>query len=181
MVASPAPELPQEEALARLLFGRSLDKISPLQAAQLANAVAVLAGRGGVGIVGNLRRNFGLDDLDVTTAEDGTTALKAGKYISDNVYTEVEVDQDGKSQINLNLDLREGVTVKGRPQPMAIPGSASTWNGTCSAPACRSWVAGGAASSSSEPHMTMHRISGTASQGRIPVPDAGALTTGSSS
>ena len=109
-----APELPQEEVLARLLFGRSLDKISPLQAAQLANAVAVLAGRGGVGIVGNLRRNFGLDDLDVTTAEDGTTALKAGKYISDNVYTEVEVDQDGKSQINLNLDLREGVTVKGR-------------------------------------------------------------------
>ncbi len=109
-----APELPQEEVLARLLFGRSLDKISPLQAAQLANAVAVLAGRGGVGIVGNLRRNFGLDDLDVTTAEDGTTALKAGKYISDNVYTEIEVDQEGKSQINLNLDLREGVTVKGR-------------------------------------------------------------------
>lgn len=109
-----SPDLPQEEVLAQLLFGRSLDKISPLQAAQLANAVAVLAGRGGEGLVGTLRRNFGLDDLDVTTAEDGTTALKAGKYISENVYTEVEIDQEGKSQINLNLDLREGVTVKGR-------------------------------------------------------------------
>ncbi len=109
-----SPELPQEEVLARLLFGRGLDKISALQAAQLANAVAVLAGRGGVGMVGNLRRNFGLDDLDVTTTEDGNAALKAGKYISDNVYTEIEVDQDGKSQINLNLDLRDGVTVKGR-------------------------------------------------------------------
>jgi translocation and assembly module TamB len=109
-----SPELPQEEVLARLLFGRGLDKISALQAAQLANAVAVLAGRGGVGLVGNLRRSFGLDDLDVTTAEDGTTALKAGKYVSDNVYTEIEVDQDGKSRINLNLDVREGVTVKGR-------------------------------------------------------------------
>jgi translocation and assembly module TamB len=109
-----SPELPQEEVLAQLLFGRGLDKISALQAAQLANAVAVLAGRGGVGLVGNLRRTFGLDDLDVTTAEDGSTALKAGKYISENVYTEIEVDQDGKSQINLNLDLREGVTVKGR-------------------------------------------------------------------
>ena len=108
------PELPQEEVLARLLFGRGLEKISALQAAQLANAVAVLAGRGGEGIVNKLRRTFGLDDLDVTVAEDGTTALKAGKYISDNVYTEIEVDQDGKSQINLNLDLREGVTVKGR-------------------------------------------------------------------
>ena len=109
-----SPELPQEEVLARLLFGRGLDKISALQAAQLANAVAVLAGRGGVGLVGNLRRTFGLDDLDVTTSEDGNAALKAGKYISENVYTEIEVDQDGKSQINLNLDLREGVTVKGR-------------------------------------------------------------------
>ena len=111
---SSSPELPQEEVLARLLFGRGLDKISALQAAQLANAVAVLAGRGGLGLVGNLRRNFGLDDLDVTTAEDGSAALRAGKYISDNVYTEIEVDQDGKSQINLNLDLREGLTVKGR-------------------------------------------------------------------
>ncbi|MES2916624.1 MAG: translocation/assembly module TamB domain-containing protein [Pseudomonadota bacterium] len=109
-----SPGLPQEEVLARLLFGRAIDKISALQAAQLANAVAVLAGRGGVGLVGNLRRNFGLDDLDVTTAEDGTAALKAGKYISDNVYTEIEVDQEGKSRINLNLDLREGLTVKGR-------------------------------------------------------------------
>ncbi|MFO1201893.1 MAG: translocation/assembly module TamB domain-containing protein [Tabrizicola sp.] len=108
-----SPELPQEEVLARLLFGRGLDKISALQAAQLANAVAVLAGRGGVGIVGNLRRSFGLDDLDVTTDENGSAALKAGKYISENVYTEIEVDQEGKSRINLNLDLREGVTVKG--------------------------------------------------------------------
>ncbi|HLQ19480.1 MAG TPA: translocation/assembly module TamB domain-containing protein [Tabrizicola sp.] len=111
---SSSPELPQEEVLAQLLFGRGLDKISALQAAQLANAVAVLAGRGGEGLVGNLRRNFGLDDLDVTTSEDGSAALKAGKYISENVYTEVEIDQDGQSQINLNLDLREGVTVKGR-------------------------------------------------------------------
>lgn len=109
-----SPELPEEEVLARLLFGRGLDKISALQAAQLANAVAVLAGRGGLGLVGNLRQSFGLDDLDVTTSEDGSAAVRAGKYISENVYTEVEVDQDGKSQINLNLDLREGVTVKGR-------------------------------------------------------------------
>jgi len=109
-----SPDLPQEEVLARLLFGRAIDRISALQAAQLANAVAVLAGRGGVGLVGNLRRNFGLDDLDVTTAADGTAALKAGKYISDNVYTEIEVDQAGKSRINLNLDLRKGLTVKGR-------------------------------------------------------------------
>ncbi|AZL59250.1 translocation and assembly module protein TamB [Tabrizicola piscis] len=106
------PDLPQEEVLARLLFGRDLNSISALQAAQLANAVAVLAGRGGEGLVSRLRRGFGLDDLDVATAEDGSTALTAGKYIAENVYTEVEVEQGGKTSVNLNLDLRQGVTVK---------------------------------------------------------------------
>lgn len=108
------PELPQEEVLALLLFGRGIDSISALQAAQLAQAVAVLAGRGGDGLIGNLRKNFGLDDLDVVTAEDGTAALTAGKYISENIYTEVEIEQGGTSRINLNLDLRPGVTLKGR-------------------------------------------------------------------
>ena len=111
---SSMPEMPQEEVLAWLLFGRGLDTISPLQAAQLANAVAVLAGRGGEGIISRLRKGFGFDDLDVQTAEDGTASVSAGKYIARNVYTEIEVDQDGQSQINLNLDLKRGLTVKGR-------------------------------------------------------------------
>lgn len=111
---SSVPELPQEEVLAWLLFGRGLDTISAFQAAQLANAVAVLAGRGGEGIIGQLRKGFGFDDLDISTAEDGGATVRAGKYISDNVYTEIGVDEDGKSRINLNLDLRPGVTVRGR-------------------------------------------------------------------
>jgi translocation and assembly module TamB len=100
--------------LSQLLFGRGLQNISALQALQLANAVATLAGRSGEGLVSKLRSGFGLDDLDITTAEDGSTALRAGKYIAENVYTEIEVGQGGKSRINLNLDLREGVTLKGR-------------------------------------------------------------------
>lgn len=111
---SSVPELPQEEVLAHLLFGRGLDTISAFQAAQLANAVAVLAGRGGEGIVGKLRKGFGFDDLDVSTDADGSTAVKAGKYLSENLYTEFSLGQDGNSRINLNLDLRKGVTVKGR-------------------------------------------------------------------
>lgn len=108
------PALPQEEVLAWLLFGRGLDTISAFQALQLANAVATLAGRGGEGIVSKLRKGTGFDDLDVSTAADGTTSVNAGKYIAKNVYTELGVDQDGNTRINLNLDLRPGVTVKGR-------------------------------------------------------------------
>lgn len=108
------PQLPQEEVLSQLLFGRRLESLSALQALQLANAVATLAGRGGEGIVGRLRQGFGLDDLDVQTSAEGTTQLTAGKYLSENVYSEIVVDQDGKSQINLNLDITDNVTLKGR-------------------------------------------------------------------
>ena len=110
------PELPEEEVLSRLLFGRGLDTLSPLQAAQLANAVATLAGRGGLGVMGRLRQGFGLDDLDIRTTEDGSAALTAGKYLSENLYSEVSVGADGQSKINLNLDLTDSITVRGSAQ-----------------------------------------------------------------
>ena len=108
-----SPELPEEEVIAQLLFGRSLTTLSPLQAAQLASAVATLAGKGGEGIVGNLRKSFGLDDLDVTTDEAGGAGLRAGKYLSEKVYTDVTLGSDGKSEVNLNLDIRPGVKARG--------------------------------------------------------------------
>jgi translocation and assembly module TamB len=108
------PQLPQEEVLAQLLFGRRLESLSALQALQLASAVATLAGRGGEGIVSRLRTGFGLDDLDVQTSASGDTQLTAGKYLSENIYSEVVVDQSGKSQINLNLDITDNLTLKGR-------------------------------------------------------------------
>ena len=107
------PELPEDEVLARLLFGRGINEISPLQAAQLAAAVATLAGKGGEGIVSKLRQNFGLDDLDVTTTEGGGVGLRAGKYIAKNVYTDVQIGSEGDAEASINLDLTPSVTVRG--------------------------------------------------------------------
>ena len=106
------PELPQEEVVSRLLFGRGLDNISPFQAAQLASSVATLAG-GGEGITGKIRSAFGLSDFDVTSSAEGETQVRAGAYISDNIYSEVTAGQDGTRKINLNLDLSSSVTAKG--------------------------------------------------------------------
>ncbi|KIT15404.1 translocation/assembly module TamB domain-containing protein [Jannaschia aquimarina] len=108
-----SPELPDEEVLARIFFGRDLSQLSPLQALQLANSVATLAGRGSGGLLESLRGNAGLDDLDLTTDADGNTALRAGKYLSDNVYTDVQVDQEGNAEVTLNLDITESLTVRG--------------------------------------------------------------------
>ncbi|PUB17364.1 translocation/assembly module TamB domain-containing protein [Yoonia sediminilitoris] len=106
------PELPQDEVLSQLIFGRDIQSISPLQAVQLASAISTLAGNGG-GAVDRLRQGIGLDDFDVTTAEDGTAAVRAGKYLSENVYTDVTVTSEGETEINLNLDITNEVTAKG--------------------------------------------------------------------
>ena len=108
-----APELPQDEVLAQLLFGRDLSSISPLQAVQLASAVATLAGSGNGGVINNLREGLDLDDLDFVTEEDGTAAVRAGKYISERVYTDVTVGADGTSEINLNIDIDRNFTARG--------------------------------------------------------------------
>ncbi len=108
------PELPEDEVLARLLFGRDIATISPLQAAQLASAVATLAGRGGTGIVERMRKRTGFDDLDVASNAEGGTTVRAGKYINKKTYTNVEVDSDGQSRINLNLDLTRTTKLRGK-------------------------------------------------------------------
>lgn len=111
---SSSPDLPQDEILARLLFGREMGEISPLQALKLADAAASLSGRGGDGLFGGLRKGIGLDDLDLTQSEDGSVAVSAGKYLSENIYTDVTVDGQGQTEINLNLTITPSVTAKGR-------------------------------------------------------------------
>ncbi|MEP3675474.1 translocation/assembly module TamB domain-containing protein [Sulfitobacter sp.] len=106
------PDGPQDEVLAQILFGRSISEISPFQALQLANAVATLAGKGGSGVVGNLRDEFGLDDLDVTTTDSGETALRVGKYLSDNIYTDVTAASDGTADVSINIDLTKNIIGK---------------------------------------------------------------------
>lgn len=108
-----SPDLPQEEILAQLLFGRSFTSMSAFQAAQLVSAVATLSGRGSGGLTGRLRGALGLSDFDVTTTDSGATQFSAGTYISENIYSEITADSEGNNEINLNLDLSSSVTVKG--------------------------------------------------------------------
>ena len=107
------PELPQEEVISRLIFGRGLETLSAIQAARLALAVRTLAGQGGEGVVGNIRKGAGLADLDVTTDEQGNAAVRAGAYLGENIYTDVTVGASGETELNLNLDLTRSITVKG--------------------------------------------------------------------
>ncbi|WP_341211626.1 translocation/assembly module TamB domain-containing protein [uncultured Limimaricola sp.] len=106
------PDLPQDEVLSQLIFGRDLSSITPLQAVQLAAAVGTLAGTGGGGLIDDFRADTGLDDLDITTDETGNPAVRAGKYLSENVYTDVTVGTD-QTSINLNLDVTDDIKAQG--------------------------------------------------------------------
>lgn len=91
LTLSSSPALPQDEVLALLLFGRQLQRISPFEALQLAQATRTLAGLdgGGPGIVGSIRDALGLDRLEVGADEDSNVSVSTGKYVTDDVYVGV--------------------------------------------------------------------------------------------
>jgi translocation and assembly module TamB len=110
---SSQPELPQDEVLARLIFNRSISELSALQIAQLAAAAAELAGGSNTSLVGSLRDATGLDDLDIITDSEGNTAVRAGRYIRDNVYLGVEAGAAGSTRGTINLDITEDLKARG--------------------------------------------------------------------
>lgn len=83
------PALPQDEVLARVLFGRSVTQLSGFEAAQLAAGLAQLAGgQAGFDPVGLVRKATGLDRVSFG-AEEGIATVSAGKYVAENVYVQV--------------------------------------------------------------------------------------------
>lgn len=106
------PERPSEEALAMLLFGNQYSELSPIKVAQLAASLATLSGAGG-GVNAKARDELGVDTFDIGTDDDGKAQFGAGKYLADGVYTDITVNTLGDTEVNLNLDVSENLTVKG--------------------------------------------------------------------
>ncbi len=104
------PALAQDEVLSRLLFGSSIETLTPTQALQLAASLNTLRGSSGGGFnpLGTLRKATGIDRLrllggDTTTGVGPSVA--AGKYISNRVYVEVQTDAKGYSTTQLEIGL----------------------------------------------------------------------------
>jgi autotransporter translocation and assembly factor TamB len=103
--------MPSDEILARLLFGRSVSEVGPLQAAQLAHAVSVLAGGGGPDFLGHSRQLLGADQLEVRFEEGNIdeATISAGKYLTDRIYLEVEKGmhfESGKTSVEVEVTPR---------------------------------------------------------------------------
>ncbi|MDO1584060.1 translocation/assembly module TamB domain-containing protein [Rhizobium oryzicola] len=110
---SSSPALPQDEVLARLIFGQSMSKLSALQIAQLADAVSQLAGGGSTSLLETLRSNLGVDDIDINTDDTGQTSVSVGRYINNRTYFQVEQGGSSGARASINLDVGRGVKLKG--------------------------------------------------------------------
>jgi translocation and assembly module TamB len=104
-----SPQLPQDEVLARLLFGASVTQLTALQVAQMGAAVATLGGvgRGGAGPLLSLQRSLGLDRLAIggTGTESGGATIEAGRYVSRRVYVGTKQSTSGATRAEVEVDI----------------------------------------------------------------------------
>lgn len=94
------PALPEEEILARLLFGGSITELSATDAVQLGAAVASLRGGGGMDPINRLRTAIGLDRLRIVGADPALnrgTGVALGKNLGRRFYVEIVTDGRGYS------------------------------------------------------------------------------------
>ena len=125
------PALPQDEALAMLLFGKPASGLSAFELVQVAQTLAELTGREapGTSVLGRLRRSLGLDQLRVGSGSSGSSpvSLEAGRYVAPGVYVgakqgaagnssrgvvEIEVLDHTKIEGDIGADSRGRVGVK---------------------------------------------------------------------
>lgn len=110
-----SPALPQDELLARILFGGSVSEISALQAIQLASSLNSLrGGSGGLNPLGKLRSATGLDRLRVLGADETTgrgTSVAAGFYVSNDIYLELITDARGFTATQLEIALSKSLSL----------------------------------------------------------------------
>jgi translocation and assembly module TamB len=109
---SSSPELPQDEILSRLLFGRSSMDLSALEAAQLANTIAKLSGNAtGFDPASEFQAALGVDRFSIGTSETGGAEVGVGQYLSDDVYLELKSAGAEGSSVEVEWQPRPQVSV----------------------------------------------------------------------
>jgi translocation and assembly module TamB len=115
IVFSSTPALPQDELMARMLFGNSVGELSAIQAVQLAASLNSLrGGKGGLNPLGVLQSASGIDRLRIIGEDKETgrgTSLAVGQYISDDIYVEIITDTRGYTATQLEVSLSKALSI----------------------------------------------------------------------
>ena len=113
---SSVPALPEEELLARLLFGGSITSLSATDALQLGSALASLRGGSGLGPINKLRNAIGLDRLRIIPADpalDRGTSVALGKNVTRRFYVEIVTDGAGYSATEVEFRVTSWLNLLG--------------------------------------------------------------------
>lgn len=112
---SSTPSLPQDELMARILFGNSVGELSAVQAVQLAASLNSLrGGKGGLNPLGVLQSASGVSRLRILGADKDTgrgTSLAVGQYISNDIYVEIVTDARGYTATQLEVALSKALSI----------------------------------------------------------------------
>jgi translocation and assembly module TamB len=100
------PGLPEDEILPQILFGRSVEDLSALEAAQLAASLAALSGNASLDLVDAARAAAGLDRFNVRQDENGGFLVAGGVYLTRDVYVEVARTGLGQAQSTVEWTIR---------------------------------------------------------------------------
>ena len=123
---SSTPDLPQDEILARLLFGESASQLTALQVVQIGAALASLGGGGGgFNPLEKIQKTLGLDRLTVSggsssgapgSPANGNTgpSIEAGRYVSSRVFVGVKESTTGTTQLAVDVDLAKRLKLQAR-------------------------------------------------------------------
>ncbi len=109
------PALPKDEILSILFFGKDKSKLSPIEAVQLARALAAYKGIGAdLDFFTLITDNLGLDQLSFGAGPtEGTYSLKVSKRLGDQIR--VNLNQGMKpedSNVELEVEVNKNISVK---------------------------------------------------------------------
>lgn len=114
---SSIPVLPEDEIIAKLLFGHEIKKLTPIQAVRLASTLRSLnniQSRGGsLDLLDKTRSLLKFDLLDVNSSDKQPFSIGAGKYLFDKVYVGGQQGatlQDSK--LSIQIEATDNITIE---------------------------------------------------------------------
>lgn len=108
------PLLPSNEIVSRILFGKDMGSLSPLQSLQIVSALSELTGTASpTSFVDQIRDSLGLGGLSFTGSDGSGGGLSLGKYLSDDVFVNVEQGlEEGSTKASVEVKVLPDVTLQ---------------------------------------------------------------------
>ena len=138
LVLSSDPEMPRDEILAQILFGKSASELGRLENLRLAAAVAQLAGfgtgNGGGGVLDSARQALGVDVLRFNSSGAGQqgqsgenmaagSSVEMGKYLTEDIYVGVQQGtKQGSTAFVIQLELTPRANLEVRTEQQSTKG-----------------------------------------------------------